>query len=82
MTVQAHFRRLLSQHAGIFAGMLGMTRLAVAFLDRFVLCGSREIFMTRKAESTFKRLKFDGGAFQPVAVVTIATANWRMHNLL
>lgn len=72
MTVQADLGRRLGQHAGMVAGMDGVTHLAVARLDRIVLRRGRDVVMTGLAEPAGNGLHGDGGALDLMAVVALA----------
>ena len=78
MTISANFGRVIIKQAGIFTGMLGVAGLAITFLDRFVLCRSRDIVMTGKAEVVADRKKTDHDALDLVTVIAVATSHRRV----
>ena len=78
MTISADFGRVIIKQTGIFTGMLGVAGLAITFLDRFVLCRSRDIVMTGKAELVAERKKTDHVALDLVAVVAVTTSHRRV----
>ena len=81
MTVEAEFGRLISQHAVKLTGMLIVTRLAVALLDRFMLRCVRNVLMTGQTEPLIKGLYFNRGAFNEVTVVAVAISYRRVDYL-
>jgi hypothetical protein len=78
MTISANFGWFIVKHTGIFTGMLGVAGLAITFLNRFVLCRSRDIVMTGKAESVVDRAKTDHVTLDLVTVIAVATSHRRV----
>jgi hypothetical protein len=75
MTIQANLGWRFAQQACVIAGVIGMTRLAIPILDRFMCRYARNIFMTGQTEPSFKSLKLDSRALNLVTIVAVTAAD-------
>ena len=75
MTIKAELRRRLRQHAGILAGMLGMTGLAIPFLDGCMLRSAGHIIVTAQAEFSCGRFQTDFAPSELMAIIAVAATH-------
>ena len=74
VAVQADLGWRIGQHSGIFAGVFGVANLAIAILDRLMLCCRRNIVMTFQTEPALEGLHFYGRALDQVTVIAVAAS--------
>jgi hypothetical protein len=71
MAGQTYLVRSIIKHAGMLAGMLSVTCLAVPLFDRLMYCCLGNGLMTGQTKSSFRREHVDGAAVQPMTFIAL-----------